>query len=115
MLSENGIFGNVGWIVSAKLVAVNAEGFTNSKSTWTRCRLLSEAIASCRSGVRKYESARALQLRRTNQLFLNCDQIDRARSMSSLAEDDAMRIQIEVFGPQTFQNPVIVFVVDENP
>ena len=62
-------------------------------------------------------SAGAFELRRSDQFFLNRDQVDGARSfdqLDHLPENHAMSIEVEVFGPESLENPVIIFVVDEN-
>ena len=61
-------------------------------------------------------STRAFELRRSDKFFLNRDQVDGARSfdqLNHLPENHAMRIQVEVFGPESLQNPVVIFVVNE--
>jgi hypothetical protein len=55
-------------------------------------------------------------LRSAHEFFLDRDQIDGARSFNELdhlPENNAMGIQVEIFGPETLHNPIVVLVVDQ--
>src|SRR5438045_1405248 len=62
------------------------------------------------------DAAGALELRGADKFLLDRDQIDRARALDQihhLSIDDPMRVQVEIFGPESFENPIVVFIVDE--
>ena len=61
-------------------------------------------------------ASRRFELRCADKLFLDGDQVDRLRFLDKVDHppvNDAMRIQVEVFGLQILQNPIVIFVVDE--
>jgi hypothetical protein len=60
--------------------------------------------------------AGAFELRSAHEFFLDRNQIDGSRSFNELdhlAEDNAVSIQVEVFGPETLQNPIVILVIDQ--
>jgi hypothetical protein len=62
------------------------------------------------------DPSRAFELRSPHEFFLDCDQIDRAGSfyeLNHLSENDTVSIQVEVFGPKTLQNPIVILVIDQ--
>ena len=61
------------------------------------------------------DSSCGFELRRADQFLLDCYQIDRLRFFDQLdhfAENKAMAVEVEVFGLEILNNPIIVFVVD---
>ena len=63
------------------------------------------------------DAACAFELRGADEFFLNRDEIDGSRpfdQLDHLPKNHAMRIEIEIFGPKSLDNPVIIFVVYEN-
>src|SRR5262249_32981452 len=63
------------------------------------------------------DPAGAFELRTTYEFFLNSDQVDRSRSFDQLhhlPKNDSVAVEIEIFGPQTFENTVVVLVIDKN-